>query len=54
MTDRERMKGSPMALSSNLGKPADPSVPMDDLAAWCAYHGVPLTEGGPEPDPAEA
>lgn len=47
MNDRERMKGSPMTMTTNLGKPADPNVPMGSLDAWCAYHGIPLTEGQP-------
>ncbi|MCP9786002.1 hypothetical protein [Cyanobium sp. N5-Cardenillas] len=40
-----------MTLSTNLGGPRDPNVPMESLEEWCAYHGVPLVEGAPEPDP---
>lgn len=53
MTDRERMKGSPMTLSTNLGGPRDPNEPTGSLEAWCAYHGIPLTDGG-APGPAAA
>ncbi len=38
------LKGSPLTLSSNRGRPVDPNEP-DELEAWCAYHGIPFTEG---------
>jgi hypothetical protein len=49
--DREELKGSPLMLGTGRGLPPDPKEPdpKAGLAAWCAYHGIPL-RGGKTPE----
>ena len=42
---REELKGSPLMLATGGGLPPDPNEPQD-LQDWCAYHGIPITDGG--------